>query len=91
MQTRHERMLCVGTTSIAWFRYKLCVELLEPSAACMLARPLRLREPPFDQAIELHERERWVLHPSVREAVDAYYSGEPHKVRVGKGEEATAQ
>ena len=41
---------------------------------------LRLREPAFDQAIELHERERWVLHPSVREAVDAYYSGEPHKV-----------
>ena len=45
----------------------------------------RLREPAFDQAIELHERERWVLHPSVREAVDAYYSGEPHKVTNNQG------
>ena len=42
---------------------------------------MRLREPAFDHAIELHERQRWVWHPSVRDAVDAYYSGEPHKVK----------
>jgi hypothetical protein len=43
---------------------------------------IRLREPPFCQAIELHERDRWMWHPSVRDAVDAYYSGEPSKVGV---------
>ncbi|KAG1671870.1 hypothetical protein FOA52_003437 [Chlamydomonas sp. UWO 241] len=43
---------------------------------------VRLREPAFEQAIELHERDRWVWHPNMREAVDGYYSGEPVKVFV---------
>jgi len=38
---------------------------------------VRLREPVFVAALELHERERWIYHPSVRDAIDAYYAGEP--------------
>jgi stage III sporulation protein SpoIIIAA len=43
---------------------------------------VRLREPPFGAALELHGRERWVWHPSVREAVDAYFSGEPVRAQL---------
>merc|ERR1712217_126579 len=37
----------------------------------------RLRLPVFDVAIELHERERWVLHCDVKKAVDSILNGEP--------------
>jgi stage III sporulation protein SpoIIIAA len=37
----------------------------------------REREPVFTSAVELHEREHWLLHPCVKTAVDAYFEGEP--------------
>jgi len=37
----------------------------------------RLRFPAFDMAIELHQKERWVLHPNLRYAVDMYLEGSP--------------
>mmetsp|Transcript_14155 Transcript_14155/g.48781 ORF Transcript_14155/g.48781 Transcript_14155/m.48781 type:complete len:446 (-) Transcript_14155:44-1381(-) len=37
----------------------------------------RRSEPAIGCAIELHERERWVYHPSVKAACDAYLNGEP--------------
>lgn len=36
----------------------------------------RGREPIFHAAIELHSRTKWVYHPSIKEAVDAYLEGE---------------
>ena len=32
----------------------------------------RGKEPIFNAAIELHSRNRWIYHPSIKEAVDAY-------------------
>lgn len=49
----------------------------------------RLREPAFAAALELHERDRWVWHPSVRDAVDSYLNGEPSLAELlvpGRGE-----
>jgi len=43
---------------------------------------VRLREPPFGAALELHGRERWVWHPCVREAVDAFLAGEPTRAEL---------
>lgn len=43
---------------------------------------VRLREPPFGAALELHGRERWVWHACVREAVDAFLSGEPSRAEL---------
>ena len=64
----------------------LCICLVDAAAE---RRPdkrkqvsMRLREPPFEHAIELHERNRWVYHPNLRDSIDAYYSGEPCKVLV---------
>ena len=37
----------------------------------------RGKEPVFHAAIELHSREKWVYHPNIRVAVDAYLEGEP--------------
>jgi stage III sporulation protein SpoIIIAA len=37
----------------------------------------RAREPVFGCALELHSRDSWIFHPSVREAVDEYFEGEP--------------
>lgn len=37
----------------------------------------RLREPAFACALKMHERERWVFHPSIRDSVDAFYLGDP--------------
>lgn len=34
---------------------------------------MRLHEPIFAMAVEMHERSRWVLHRSVRQAVDGYF------------------
>jgi len=34
---------------------------------------MRMHEPMFGMAIEMHERSRWILHRSVRHAVDAYF------------------
>jgi len=34
---------------------------------------MRMHEPIFGAAIELHERGRWILHRSVRSAVDGYF------------------
>jgi len=43
---------------------------------------LRLREPSFSTAIEVHERERWVFHPCLRTAIDGFFSGEPVRCQV---------
>eukprot|EP00241_Pyramimonas_parkeae_P002203 CAMPEP_0114257624 /NCGR_PEP_ID=MMETSP0058-20121206/18838_1 /TAXON_ID=36894 /ORGANISM="Pyramimonas parkeae, CCMP726" /LENGTH=506 /DNA_ID=CAMNT_0001372375 /DNA_START=237 /DNA_END=1758 /DNA_ORIENTATION=+ len=37
----------------------------------------RAREPVFNAALELHEREKWIYHPKVKLAVDTYFNGEP--------------
>jgi len=36
----------------------------------------RGKEPIFNAAIELHSRNRWIYHPVIKEAVDAYLDGE---------------
>lgn len=43
---------------------------------------LRLREPSFTTALELHEREVWVYHPDVATAIDNYYNAEPVEAHV---------
>merc|ERR1712070_424983 len=35
----------------------------------------RGKEPVFHAALELHSRERWIYHPRIRDAVDAYLEG----------------
>ena len=37
----------------------------------------RAQEPVFHAALELHTRTKWIFHPSVKEAADAYFEGEP--------------
>eukprot|EP00466_Bigelowiella_natans_P021185 jgi/Bigna1/82641/fgenesh1_pg.95_\ len=39
--------------------------------------PKRRREPVFEAALELQERERWIYHPDTISAVDSYYEGVP--------------
>lgn len=34
---------------------------------------MRMHEPMFGVAVEMHERARWVLHRNVRQAVDCYF------------------
>ena len=37
----------------------------------------RAQEPVFSAALELHSRNRWVYHSSIKEAADAYFEGDP--------------
>jgi hypothetical protein len=37
----------------------------------------RASAPAFDVAIELHQKDRWILHPNVRYTVDTYLQGRP--------------
>ena len=37
----------------------------------------RAQEPVFSAAMELHSRSKWVYHPSIKEAADAYFEGDP--------------
>lgn len=37
----------------------------------------RVSAPSFDVCIELHQKDRWILHPNVRYAVDTHLKGEP--------------
>jgi hypothetical protein len=49
----------------------------QPTLSLSLRLSCRLREPVFQHALELHERERWIFHPNVKTAVDSYLNGEP--------------
>jgi nucleoside-triphosphatase THEP1 len=37
----------------------------------------RSQEPVFKAALELHSRSKWIYHPSIKEASDSYFEGDP--------------
>merc|ERR1719197_738068 len=60
----------------------LSASSLDPMATPSESKPAkgssqRVRAPAFDVAIELHQKDRWILHPNVRYAVDTHLRGEP--------------
>ena len=50
----------------------------------------RAREPIFSAALELHGRSKWIFHPNVKDAVDAYLEGEPSDAQLLRPGKAVA-
>lgn len=52
------------------------MKAMQPESRLPKGSLQRASAPAFDVAIELHQKDRWILHPNVRYAVDSHLRGE---------------